>query len=675
MNKKGNKYRLNQPPAKAKVTNVSKPLKEDTGATVNLKWGLMIAIAVITFLCYNYTLKNEFSNWDDQLYVQDNPYVKDLTWPNMKMILLHNITNNYYHPITMLTIAMNYHFAKMSPEFYYFTNVFMHVLNTGLVFLLLFMILEAMEQKGYPYIKGKYWLAAIGGLLYGIHPMHVESVSWLAERKDVMYGFFYFLGLMAYIKYTKEEDLKWLLYTAVLFGCSLLSKPLAVVFPLSLFAFDILLKRNNVKRILIEKAPLLLISLAAGIWAVQAQKAAGSLSGVSAMNLWQRTMFAGYGFSMYIVKAFLPFNLCNYYPYPEDFNNALPGYFYILPLVAIALVAVPVYISYRAGENYFRVTLFGLGFFVINLMFVLQFISSGPAIMADRYTYIAYFGLFMLVIYYGNLLVTKSPSFKIPLQVLSVGFLVMLSVLCYGRTKVWHNSKILWEDAIRQYPHRISDAYNNLGSYYQKNNNLDSALVDFTEAIRLRPDFPQPHINRSDIYRVKGQYNLAITDCDSAINEDKSYVEAYMNRGIAECFVGKFDNALKDFSFVISHQPNNSTVYCNRGNLYDMRGKTDSAFDDYNKAISLDDSYADAYFSRGRTYLKMGKDKEAISDLNKAIDLKTTSNGVYLFRSQAYKDLGDYNAALKDAITADQLGMQVNKDYMSELQRLANSKK
>ena len=410
------------------------PLKPLAGGSrpSNLRLMLLAGIAAITFLCYNYTLHNHFTNWDDGLYVETNPYIKNLTSDNIKMILFHNITNNYYHPITMLTIAANYHNGKMEPFGYYLTNVTMHVLNTCLTFFLIFILLEAMEEKGYGRMQGKEWLAAFGALCYGIHPMHVESVSWLAERKDVMYAFFYFMGLIVYTGYLRGGRIKWydtmaslcllivsfvfmwgllqIKYMLTFFGllaatgfgvwyiatrrdkeksigivfllvfplfiCSLLSKPLAVVFPFSLLAIDVLLRRDKEKPGLwndvtalgslllitvivmfelathnvldnvianvivfplliitwlfltqylkkktfslaaITKFPFFLVSVVAGIWAWHAQKASGSVASFHTFSVLERLTFAAYGFTMYAVKAFVPLHLCSYYPSP-----------------------------------------------------------------------------------------------------------------------------------------------------------------------------------------------------------------------------------------------------------------------------------------------------------------------------------------------------------------------
>ena len=281
-----------------------------------LKYALLCFTAIVTFLCYSRTLHNTFTNWDDDVYLTDNPYVKSLTPANVKMLLLHNITNNYYHPITMLSLAANYHFSKMEPMGYYLTNVIMHVLNACLVFLLIIILLAGMEEKGYGTINGKEWLAAVGALLYGVHPMHVESVAWLAERKDLLYAFFYFLGLMAYVKYVKEQGIKWMICVVVFYLLSLLSKPQAIVFPLSLLAFDVLLKRKIDFKVFSEKLPIFIVSLGAAILTYKAQMSSGAVNAYMPFTLFQRALVPFYGFVMYIVKAFLPANLCAFYPYP-----------------------------------------------------------------------------------------------------------------------------------------------------------------------------------------------------------------------------------------------------------------------------------------------------------------------------------------------------------------------
>ena len=207
---------------------------------------LPLAIAIITFIVYRSVLGNQFLDWDDWIYVEKDPFIKSFTLHNIQMMLFHNITQNYFHPLTMLSLAVNYHFSQLNPEAYYVTNLLIHCGNTILIFFLTKTLLENMSERyGYGEIQGITWLAALVSLIHGVHPMHVESVAWLAERKDVTYSFFYFAGLIAYVRYLKDPNLKSLLLVVFLYGCSLMGKPMAVSFPLSLFAVDILFKNDK----------------------------------------------------------------------------------------------------------------------------------------------------------------------------------------------------------------------------------------------------------------------------------------------------------------------------------------------------------------------------------------------------------------------------------------------
>src|SRR3984885_4207660 len=195
-----------------------------------LNYALLAGILLLTFWCYHATLYNQFTNWDDGLYIYENPFIKNLSSANLKMILFKDITQNYYHPITMLSLALNWHWWGANPHPYYVMEITIHLLNTLLVFVLAFSLFSAMAKKGYGKIKGIPYLAALCALWHGIHPMHVESVSWIAERKDVLYLFFYLLGMIMYVRYVMENKKYQFALVVLFFILSLFSKPLSVVF-------------------------------------------------------------------------------------------------------------------------------------------------------------------------------------------------------------------------------------------------------------------------------------------------------------------------------------------------------------------------------------------------------------------------------------------------------------
>lgn len=636
---------------------VTKPLPDaNSGYSVNSYVFLLLAVTV-TLICFLNAFKNDFTNWDDVQYVIDNNLVKSLSWDNIKTIFTTRSVMGNYHPLAILSLAVDYHFHQLLPHGYHATSIFIHLCSVAMLFWFIRVL------------TGHDIVAFITALLFGIHPMHVESVAWVAERKDVLYVFFYFAALTAYMYYTRSTQRKIAFYsiTFLLFAFSVLSKAQAVTLPVVLLLVDYFKGRKFEKWVWLEKIPFFLFSVLMGWLAIVAQKESGAIKDVPNNPLFDRILFASYSLFEYIWKLIVPAGYSAYYPYPD---KPYPVIYYVAPFIAIALVAL----AARFYKN--KTVVLGAAFYIVNIFLLLQLLPVGGAMMADRYSYLCSEGLFFMAAMGFNYLISNErfAAYKFPLIALGIIYAGYAGHQAYARNKVWKNSKFLFEDVIRQYK-RVPIAYNNLGSYFQKHNQLDSALNNFNEAIRLKSSFPEARTNRSDVFRVQGKYALAIADCDTAIAADKNYVEAHMNRGIAYCFVGKYDDALKDFSFVISKKPNDASVYCNRGNLYDMKGKTDSAFSDYNEAIRLDPGYADAYFSRGRTYVKMKKYKLAIADLNHALELNTSTPDVYLFRSQAYKELGDYTNALNDAVTANNKGIQVNPAYLDQLKELAATKK
>lgn len=742
------KYKKAQAALKSQPARAQQQPKPELAAQQsNLKLILVVAVAVLTFICYNYTLKNQFTNWDDGLYVATNPYIKNLTPDNIKMILFHNITNNYYHPITMLTIAANYHNSKMTPGIYYLTNVVMHVLNTILMFFLVYVLLEAMEGKGYGKIKHKEWLAVFGAALYGLHPMHVESVSWLAERKDVMYAFFYFIGLIVYIGYLRGEKIKWydvlglvvllvvsfvamwgfseikynltLLGTVVVVGfgvwyfykslgeekniwvvfvlvfplylCSLLSKPLAVVFPFSLFALDVLLKRKADLKLFLEKVPFFLVSFGAGIWAWHAQKASGSVASFHTFSLWERSIFASYGFIMYIVKAFVPIHLCSYYPYPLlGDSNSLPWVYNLLPVVAAALAGVPVYLGIRSGENYLRVVIFGLGFYLFNVLFVLQFVSSGPAIMADRYTYIAYFGIFFMVVYFGQQLWEKMPPYRTVLKFAGGAFVCILAYLCFERTQVWHNTKTLWLDVISKYPasadttwnathtakivkvqQGVPTAYKNLGNYYVQDKNppdYDSAYMYYKVLEDIHSDDAGVYSNLGNIWAIRHNINKALEEYTKSIRLDSNDFDVYLDRAVTYSNLGQFDLAIEDYNHAARIDPNSEGLLSNRGYTYLSAKQYQKCIDDYNRLIKINPDNPQYYFNRGVAESDIGNPQAALADFMKDLSANPKNANCLFNISVVYQQMKDYKNALDYAVRAQQAGYKVADSYIKSLQ-------
>ena len=632
-----------------------KPLKKGgIGYREFLAFALLI---IATGICFSNAFKNDFTNWDDPGYVLNNNLVKSIGFDNIKSMFSSYVMSNY-HPLAVLSLAIDYHFYQFNPIGFHTTSIVIHLMNVLLIFLFI--------RK----LTGKMMVAFITALLFGIHPMHVESVSWVSERKDVLYVFFYIASLYAYLVYIQSEKKKIyvLFFVWILFLLSLFSKGQAVTLTLVLFLVDYYCGRAFTKRALLEKLPFFVMSLVFGIVAVMAQKEGGSISDNPLHSFFERVLFASFSFLNFVYKMIVPENLSAYYPYPSREGDMYPMMYYASPFIATGLVFLSVW-YFRKRKD----LLFGIVFFIVNIFLLLQLFPVGGAMMSERYSYLSYTGLsFIVGISFSSVWNSGNHSvsrFKYLISLLIVFYGSYLGYRTFERNKIWKNSGTLWSDVLRQFPNTII-AYSNRGSYFQNQGLLELAMKDLNEAIRLKPDMVEALVNRSNVHRINGHFEQAIADCDKALSVRKDHPAAYTNRGIAYCFVGRFDEAFEDFGKVLASDPLNSDVYCNRGNIFDMKGQLDSAIADYSKAIQINPLYGDAYYSRAKTLVKQKQYEGAISDFNKALELKENKPDLYYFRSMAYKGVNDPENALKDALTSAQIGKPFDQAYLDELHLL-----
>ncbi len=622
----------------------------------NLKWFLLSGVILLTLFVYLPALENDWTNWDDRGYVLDNDLTKNLNTKIFSDFFTTPQVMGNYHPLPMLSLAIDWKLYGEEAKGYHKTAVIFHLINTALVF---FFILLLMESA---------WFAAIVAALFAIHPAHTESVAWIAERKDVMYVLFFLMSLCAYLFYSKSKSAASYTICILAFIFSLLSKGQAVTLPIVLLLIDYLKNRKWEWKVLIEKIPFFILSIAFGLLAVKAQALSKSIADIPYYTFPEKMLFAAFSLFSYIYKSIIAYPLSAFYPYPLKGV----GYSWLIwcsPVFLLLMVAIIIY-NYRTNRG----VLFGLGIFLVNIALLLQILPVGSAIMADRYTYLAYLGLFFLIAFGWNEIQKSKTISSVIKQLSSVTVIILVvvqSVQAYNRIHIWKNSETLWLDTIEKYNYAPT-AHNNLGSYYQKNNRIDEALIQFNEAIRLQSKYPEALINRSDILRVKGNIRQAIDDCNSAIKYNPEYPGAYMNRGIAYSIAQKYDSAYRDFQMVLKTEPSNSNAYGNMGNLLDMKGEIDSAIWAYTKAIEINPAYFDCYSNRARSYLKQNKLNEALADANAAILYSPNAGNLFALRADVYLKLNEFEKASIDAHTAQQLGFNINPAYLDMLKKKIN---
>ncbi len=639
-----------------------------------------ISIAIVTFLFLQTCLNNQFTNWDDPGYVtQSNQYIKNLSFDGLKDIFTYSVMGNY-HPLTILTYAIEYSFVRLEPWLYHLDSLLFHIATTILVY---WLILKLTKQ---------HLIAFITALLFGLHPMHVESIAWIAGRKDVVYGMFYIASCIAYIYYIRAENKKNKSYYALclfLFICSLLAKPVAVVLPISLLLFDYFDKRffiislnkdiqsttqvintNQVKfnlNVLYEKIPFFLLAFGAGIKSLMDQHQFKALNTMDvSFAFYERFALGNYALITYLWKALVPIGLCNLYPYPEIKDNMLPIIYYSFIAAVLLIVFLVVYF---ARKNRFIV--FGCLFFLVNIVLLLQFLPVGGAIVADRYSYLPYLGLFFIIAYaVSYLFQSKKHPFlgKIAVAV-TIIYCGILGYLSNERCQVWYDTVSLWRDEVVKQPLAPS-AFNNLGfEYFNRGNNtpdpkikklyFDSAVYLSNEAIRLKSTFVNPYITLGEVARSCGNWAEAKKQYYHSFKlsgaGDETY-NGYLGLAIVYCITGNLDSGKICFQLALTQKPFFPEAHSNFGNFYDMTGKPDSALKEYGIAIQQNPDMYAPHLNRGRLLDRLNKMDAAINDLNIAAALNTTNGETYYALARCYVKTGNKQLAITNLNLAKKYG-------------------
>ncbi len=573
--------------------------------------GFAVAIILVTWFAYRGATDNQFVNWDDQVYVTENPLMAKPSPENAARIWEVIISNNF-HPLTMWSLYKNVQSSGIKPGPIINGNIWIHILNSLLVFLFFGML-----------TRGRWVVAGFTGLIFAIHPMHVESVAWVSERKDVMYVFFGMLSLIIWLQYVRKQyNMGWLALTLGFLALSCLSKAMAVVFPILYLLVDYWEQREFTSaRVWIEKVPLFAISLLFGLIAMSVQKGGnfhGWFDNIEIRNAltdnqiytgFDKVKFAGYGLLQYLIKLLVPTGLCTYYPYPPKAAvNSLP---YISGLIFFLLYLGALVWAYVRSV---RVLFWGLAFNLVSVALVLQFVSVGSVIMADRYTYLPYAGLIFAILY---LLFEKTRSGikqQIAIAALSI-FTLTCAWMTTKQVEVWQDSITLWTRVVDLHPD-AADAYTKRGtSWGKERNDLTKAKADFDKAIALNPQEPNGYEGLGIVAGMQNDHVKALEMFEKCVQLKPDYHNFHFNLAIAYLQNKQPAKSLPHFEKAIA---------LNSGN--------------YDKYVP---GYIDALFNTGDF-------TKAIQQADGAIAKGVKTAGIYLVKAQAQQRLGNLPAAQQD---------------------------
>jgi Flp pilus assembly protein TadD len=577
------------------------------------------AVASITLAAYRGAFDHAFVAWDDPAYVEENAVVQQQRYGE----LLTSVVCLNYHPLTMISLAMNAG-SPLTPRPFLVTNVALHVLNTILVFWLTLML----SGRRLP-------VAACVALLFGIHPLHVESVAWISERKDVLYAFFFLSGSIAYWHYLARRAWPWLALTFALFVLSCMSKGMAVSFPLIMALLDYWSGRRVLEpRAVLEKAPFLAVAFVFGLVAVNVQ-AGGDFHGLlkltdpglkglaadTAFTPLQRLVFPAYGHLMYVWRLFVPVNLCHFYPYPPPAEASRPEYL-LAPLFLLVTLAIAIWDLRRT-----RLLTFGIGWYLATVLMVLQWIPVGAAIMADRYTYLPYIGLTFTLAMGVSAVRQRSRGLGVALWGLCGLFSVLLFVQTTRQLEVWRNNESLWTRVIRLYP-GTGMAYVNRGTWLGKRGRVPEAVRDLQTARSLGVWSGEMFEGLGNGYGTLGDLDSALVMFGEALRIEPRRRGAYYNRAITFLRLGRPRAALTDLDRALELDPlKASTIYGPRGLAHMLLGEYREAAGEFDRAIAAADTVPDTFYNRGLCRLQLGDRDGAAGDFRATLRLRPDHAG------------------------------------------------
>jgi len=633
MAKKQNKAKQVKHPIAAVTTNaVNKPVADKT------KWAVA-AILVFTALLYLKALSNGFTFLDDDFYILKNPYLHNFSWQGVSAIF--SSFNNYnYHPLTTLTDLFIYRWFGIDPLPYHLLNVALHLVNVWLVFV--------FTEK----ISGKKITGLVVALLFAVHPLHVESVAWVSERKDVLYTSLYLGSLIMYLRYLSlGMQARYYLLALLFFLMSLFSKSAAVTLPLLLIAIDIYKGRKITTQSLFEKIPFLVLSLLIGILAIKSQGSGGAISDISQyFNFVNRFFLFTTGIAFYIIKLVIPVDLNALHFFPDIKGNILPWYDYVsLPFLFVIAWLIMKKSAYR------KEVIFGFTFFLVTISVMLQIFPVGASFVAERYSYVPYIGLFYIAGQWISDNYLQQKKIIIPI---ASAIVVLFAALTWIRISVWKDTDSLFADIIDKNPDNWRDGmvYNYWGDFEKYNGDNKAALEKYSEAVHLYPRYPLAWYNRGNTYQETGDVRSALHDFNEAVNLKPDVAEAYNNRGWAYYQSGNKQAAMLDYNKAISLDPKFSEAYNNRGWVYYEAGDMKSAMDNFNKAIAVSPGFPKPYYNRAGCKINSGDLAGAISDYNSLIDINKEDGMAYFNRGVVRMKQKDMQNACRDWNKSAELG-------------------
>ncbi len=652
----------------------------------DIKFCLILVIA--TFAVYGQVINYDFISFDDMAYVVENPHVRTgLTSKNILWAFTSVHAGNW-HPLTWLSHQTDVTLYGMNPGLHHLNNVIFHIANTLLVFLLFRKMGGSISQSGF------------AAALFALHPLHVESVAWVSERKDVLSTLFWLLTMTSYFRYVRYPGIRNYLTMLLCFMLGLMSKPMVITLPFVLLLMDYWPLRRvctkPLKSLLWEKIPLFMLAAISLMITFFAQKEGGAVVSWEAYSLGTRAANALISYFSYIEKMFCPSSMAIYYPYPPFipwWKTAGAG----VLLISVSLMTV-------LNVRQYPYLTVGWFWYLGTLVPVIGLIQVGTQAMADRYFYIPSVGLLIMMVWgIPEFFRTSTRGQKI-LSVIAATYLLILMPITWIQVRYWTDSLALFTHAI-DVTENNAMAYMNMGvasshqgkkaeavKYYTEALRLapgqveilnklalvlkdlgktNEAIQRLSEALRLKPDDIETLNNLGVVLKDSGKIDEAIRYFSEALQLKPGDVGTLNNIGLALADMGKTEEAIRKLSEALQSDPEDARTHNNMGIILAKQGKTDAAIRCFSEAQKFRPDYADAYYNMGNVFLNQGKADEAIRYYSQALELSPRDAVIYNNMGIALLR----NGKIAEAMAHFQKALEIKPDYADADYNLREIKK
>jgi protein O-mannosyl-transferase len=675
---------MRKPAIQSKSTPAGAPAPETARPRIPV-WLLTSLLVLVTIAVYWPAMRCDFINFDDPAYVTVNPHVQaGLNWEGVKWAFCNTEQAAYWAPLTWLSHMLDCQLFGLNPWGHHLTNVLLHSLNAALVFVLL--------QR----LTGVIWRSLLVAVLFAFHPLHVESVAWVSERKDVLSTFFVLLTLIFYTRYAQRRssvegralrvkesapsadqkqpstldlrpstnlalDLRHstLDYCAALlfFALGLMSKPMLVTWPFVMLLLDYWpLQRSSelkdsprpsilkpqLSTLLWEKIPFFALAVVASCVTFVVQKQGGAVMSLESLPLGARVGNALVSYCRYLGKLVWPTDLAVFYPHP--------GHWPLAWILSAGLLLVVISVLFFAERRRYPFLLMGWLWFCGTLVPVIQLVQSGGQAMADRFAYIPSLGVLILAIW-GVEEVTRHWRHRvIALSVAGSMAIVLCLVLTRQQLGYWQDSETLFRYALAVTKNNYL-AHNNLGDALERKGQTNEAVSQYREAIRLKPAYVDSHYNLGNLLLKQGQTDEAISQFQEVIRlkpaDVSADVDTFYNLGSAFYKKGQMDEASKQLQEVIHLKPDYAEAHYSLGMIFSLKGLMDEAIKQFQEVIRLKPDYAEAHNWLAVAFDRESRTDEAINQYQEYIRLKPDDADAHYNLGNAFVRKGLMDEAIK----------------------------